>query len=65
MVVEPSGKPTKVPRVSFLVSVLGIFGVKRCMVAHESSITNTILGFNCMLVVSLQLLVLKIELLCW
>ena len=64
MVVEPSRKPTKVPQVLFLVSVPGVFGVKKCMVATESSIPNKILGFNCMLAVSLQLSVLKIELLC-
>ena len=63
MVVEPSGKPTKVPRVNFLVSMPGKFGVKKCMVAPESSIPNNILGFNCMLEVSLQLLLIKIELL--
>ena len=60
MVVESSDKPTKVSRVNFLVSVPGMFGVKKCIVAPESSIPNTILGFNCMLEVSLQLLVLKI-----
>ena len=60
MVVEPSGKPIKVPQVNFIVSVLGVFGIKKCIVAPESSITNTILGFNCMLAVSLKLLVLKI-----
>ena len=64
MMVDPSGKPIKVPQVNFLVSVPGVFGVKKCMVAPESSIPNTILGFNCMLMVSLQLLVLKIVLQC-
>ena len=54
MVLETSGKPIKFPRVNFLVSVTVVFGVKKCMVAPESSIPNTILGFNCMLMVSLQ-----------
>ena len=60
MVVEPSGKPTKVSRVNVLVSVPGVFRVLKFMVAPESSIPDTILGFKYMLAVSLQLLVLKI-----
>ena len=60
MVVEPSGKPTKVPWVSFLVSVPGVFGVKKCMMSPESSIPNKILRLNCMLAMSIQLLALKI-----
>ena len=64
VLVKPSGKLNKVPRINFLVSVPGVFGVNKCMVAPESSIPNTILGFNCMLAVSLQLLLIKIELLC-
>ena len=64
MVLEPSGKPTKVPRVTFLVSVPSVFEGKKCMVAPDSGITNKILGFNYTLAVSLQFLVLKIELLC-
>ena len=41
-VVEPSGSPTMVPCFSFLESVPGVCGVKKCMVAPESKIPKAV-----------------------
>ena len=41
VVVEPSGNPTRVPYANFVVFVPGVFGVRKCIVAPESNMPNT------------------------